>query len=382
MSYTGTVKSFNPEKGWGHIECPETHEHFGKDVFLLRGQLQGVTLVSKGDSVQFQLTDNGRGPEAVEVSVLSSAPRPTSFGARGAMDGGAFFRPSSMFQPMNGCQQLHGNGQHWGTVKSFNPDKGWGHIECEETQAVYGKDIFFMKSQLPGKAIGKGTPVRFSVVPGQKGPEATGIQPSAAPGGLPGAYGGAHCGACGGTYGSIAARGMPQQSNGQTFYGTVKSFNEERGWGHISCSQTHALYGKDIFVMRSALNGAAISQGDGLQFGVTMGMKGPEATNVRPVITDSERVFTGAVKMFVEEKGWGFIDCAESKQLYGKDIFMHRNQLGGYSPQPGEAVAFAVQISPEGRPEGVALTFGPAGAGSAYAPIAPGGFFLNRAAPF
>merc|ERR1719491_2147518 len=84
-------------------------------------------------------------------------------------------------------------------------------------------------------------------------------------------------GTCGGGGGGGA--GNPNS----VYFGTVKSFNEEKGWGHISCSQTHALYGKDIFVMRSALNGAAISQGDGLQFGVTMGMKGPEATNVRPV---------------------------------------------------------------------------------------------------
>ena len=65
----GVVKSFNHKKGWGHIECPETFERWGKDVFLLRAQLRGSSRVSKGDRVSFRVTDKGRGPEAVDCKL-------------------------------------------------------------------------------------------------------------------------------------------------------------------------------------------------------------------------------------------------------------------------------------------------------------------------
>ncbi len=32
------------------------------------------------------------------------------------------------------------SGPHYGTVKSYNAGKGWGFIECEETQRLYGQD--------------------------------------------------------------------------------------------------------------------------------------------------------------------------------------------------------------------------------------------------
>ena len=65
----GVVKSFNSIKGWGHIECPETFERWGKDVFLLKDQLRGSSRVSKGDRVSFRVTDKGRGPEVVDCKL-------------------------------------------------------------------------------------------------------------------------------------------------------------------------------------------------------------------------------------------------------------------------------------------------------------------------
>lgn len=148
----------------------------------------------------------------------------------------------------------------------------------------------------------------------------------------------------------------------QVFFGTVKSFNEEKGWGHISCPQTQQIYGKDMFVMRSAIaNGGTIRQDDMVSFSVQAGQKGPEATNVRVMAQSYGQTFNGAIKQYDEEKGWGFIQCDETRQLYAKDIFIHKNELGGYVPQAGEFVQFAVQISKEGRPEATQMSFGQGG---------------------
>jgi len=360
-AYTGAIKSFNPEKGWGHIECPETFALYGKDIFLLRSQLNEVT-PNKGVQVSFTITDNGRGPEASNIRMVG--------GRQGQGPGAA--------------------GTYIGTVKSFNPQSGWGHITCSQTEQMFGKDMFFMKSQTPNGSVPKGATVQFSVAQGQKGPEAIrllvlGNGYSSGPpqqqqwGGPPPMYalpqqqhqqqpqpwgGGKGYGA------PPAPLGAP---TGQVFYGTVKSFNEEKGWGHITCPQTQAIYGKDMFLLRSALGGDSVNANDQVQFSVNIGMKGPEAASVKVIGRGAAtQSFVGTIKQYDQEKGWGFIVCDETRQLYDKDIFMHRNELSGYVPQVGEIVQFTVQISPQGRPEATTVVMNPGSESGAMGPAMGG----------
>jgi cold shock protein len=63
--------------------------------------------------------------------------------------------------------------------------------------------------------------------------------------------------------------------------GTVKWFNSEKGYGFISQEG-----GPDVFVHYSAIQGAGyrnLEQDQAVEFEVTDGQKGPQATNVRPV---------------------------------------------------------------------------------------------------
>jgi CspA family cold shock protein len=60
--------------------------------------------------------------------------------------------------------------------------------------------------------------------------------------------------------------------------GTVKWFNEEKGFGFIEREG-----GKDVFVHFSAINGTgrrALLEGQQVSFNVTDGQKGPQAENV------------------------------------------------------------------------------------------------------
>ena len=62
--------------------------------------------------------------------------------------------------------------------------------------------------------------------------------------------------------------------------GTVKWFNESKGFGFISPSDG----GKDVFVHFSAIQGdgfKTLSEGQSVSFDVEDGPKGPQATNVR-----------------------------------------------------------------------------------------------------
>jgi len=63
----GTVKWFNDSKGFGFIEQPG-----GKDVFVHHTAIQGEGFKSlqEGDSVQFEIVDGPKGPQAANVRRL------------------------------------------------------------------------------------------------------------------------------------------------------------------------------------------------------------------------------------------------------------------------------------------------------------------------
>ncbi len=60
--------------------------------------------------------------------------------------------------------------------------------------------------------------------------------------------------------------------------GTVKWFNEDKGFGFIEQEN-----GKDLFVHHSEVRGRALSDGQGVEFEIGQGQKGPCAKNVRAV---------------------------------------------------------------------------------------------------
>ena len=65
----GTVKWFNPQKGYGFI----TNEEDGQDVFV---HFSGIAAedyksLEDGQNVTFEITEGNRGPQAVNVSVVA-----------------------------------------------------------------------------------------------------------------------------------------------------------------------------------------------------------------------------------------------------------------------------------------------------------------------
>ena len=61
----GTVKWYNPRKGYGFISGED-----GKDVFVHRSSITDGTYLNEGDKVDYQLEDSERGPQATNVKKL------------------------------------------------------------------------------------------------------------------------------------------------------------------------------------------------------------------------------------------------------------------------------------------------------------------------
>ena len=63
----GTVKWFNNRKGYGFITAED-----GKDVFVHFSGLnmEGFKTLEEGASVEFDITDGAKGPQAVNVEVV------------------------------------------------------------------------------------------------------------------------------------------------------------------------------------------------------------------------------------------------------------------------------------------------------------------------
>lgn len=359
--YVGVVKSFNPQKGWGFIECDETFAAYGKDILFTKAELQGDT-VDRGDTIEFSVTTGRNGPLAVDLRFLDRA--------------------------SDGMPALD---EYVGSIKSYSDAKGWGFVECPETFAIHQKDILFQKSALMGGFAAPGDRVVFSVTEGRNGPLATGLRmldaPPRAPPGRASPEGWGVTMAGGGCGGSAEGQGA--------YHGCIKSFNAAKGWGFIASEEAHRQYGKDIMVLKSALPGGAAEPGQQVTFSIVAGRHGPLAEALAfeaPLAAKRRRPLSaspappaepaqpwrrpigampfvsavarrpstpiaafvtapqapqaptaglcGVVKSFDEATGWGFVAGDAILAIFGKDVYMSAAALHGQRPRPGSQVFF------------------------------------------
>merc|ERR1719215_1068723 len=71
--------------------------------------------------------------------------------------------------------------------------------------------------------------------------------------------------------------------------------------------------------------------------------------HVAPMAPMADGRHVGRIKSFDPEKGYGFIDCPESYGRFGRDVFIHKNQMGDLGV--GMEVSFFIDTNKEGHPQ-------------------------------
>ncbi len=151
---SGTVKWFNPDKGFGFIESPGID-----DVFIHASALPYGESVSEGDQVEFSLERGPRGTNATEVQILQRSeapPRPRTGDGGGARR--SFDEPTvdpSTLPLMSG------------SVSRYDSEKGFGFIQPDDQE----EQVFFHRSVAPSN-VASGDRVTFRLGAGPKGPRA------------------------------------------------------------------------------------------------------------------------------------------------------------------------------------------------------------------
>ena len=166
-----TVKWYNPTKGFGFV----TPNDGSPDVFLHVSVVEqaGLQSLDEGAILVCDLADGQKGAQvstihSVEAGSAQRSSRPTT--------GSRYPRQSSNdYDDYRYGAKPSGSGTVEGTVKWFNPDKGFGFIAPDQG----GKDVFVHIRAVERAGLSTlrdNQRVRFTEKAGQKGPEADGIE--------------------------------------------------------------------------------------------------------------------------------------------------------------------------------------------------------------
>ncbi|WP_432277330.1 cold-shock protein [Klenkia sesuvii] len=324
----GTVRFFNAEKGFGFI----TPDDGGDDVFVHFSAIVddgGYRSLDEGQRVLFEATEGERGLAATHVEPLAG-------GGGGGYDAGS------------GLPQA--------TVRFFDAEKGFGFITPDDG----GDDVFVHFSAIVDdggyRSLDEGQRVEFEATQGDRGWQATHVQPLAGGGG---------------------GSGLQQ--------GTVRFFNTDKGFGFVEPDDGS----RDVFVHFSVIEDDGgygdLAEGQRVEFAASQGDRGPQADVVRPLDSAGppprrdparrearrdpargsgrpqredrgprpapqpvEGGQEGTVKWFHAEKGFGFIAPDDG----GDDVFVHFSAIadrGGFRDlEEGQRVQFTASPGQKG----------------------------------
>mmetsp|Transcript_33154 Transcript_33154/g.77570 ORF Transcript_33154/g.77570 Transcript_33154/m.77570 type:complete len:375 (-) Transcript_33154:183-1307(-) len=289
--YAGVVQSFDASLGMGFIECPELRGVFGPDGYVHYRNLGGGTLIP-GTAVSFKLAiSKDNKPETVAVRRIGDASSQSSTTMSG-------IDHSSLGPSTSSGGHRTAGSRLTGASGIDNPLL----------------DASILDSLRPGGNLLHPSPTQYSRLSNH--PEL-------------------------GTSGSCEdARGPSRHSLGGGGGGGSNYFGTGAGGSGSRSMMLGELEGslRDGFSPLVGPDKALASVGKG--------------KTGRPPKPDEQQVlgqFVGTIKSFSAQKGFGFIDCPQTKGHFQNDVYLHNLQIGKFGV--GDRVAFTAYLNRKGQPQ-------------------------------
>ncbi|GAA1728894.1 cold shock domain-containing protein [Isoptericola hypogeus] len=310
----GTVRWFDADRGFGFIDLGNESE----DLFVHASEIvgdDGPKQLREGQTVEFEVGEGDRGPQARRVRVTGDRAADAPVGVLGSV---SWYEPAKGYgfvTPDDGREEIFvhssaivtggviAEGQRVaflvvegekglqadhllplaaeaarpasdgadGTVSWYDDVKGFGFIAPD----AGGEDVFVHVKALGGglTELAEGARVTYDVVDGDKGPNARNVRLVRGSGGARGRTGRDRDG---GRSGRPGVSGGPVRGG----EGTVARYDAERGFGFI----TPDAGGADLFVHVSVVRGIEfLEEGDRVRFKVRQSDRGPQADGVELV---------------------------------------------------------------------------------------------------
>lgn len=237
MAFTGTVKSFGADKGFGFIHSPEPG---GPDIFVhIKACVDGMT-PQMGDTLTFDVEESKSKEGQMVASNVS--------GGSGGMKGAG-----------KSCGKAPG--AMCGTVKTYNLDKGFGFIVGPD-----GADVFLHANAITdGSLPQQGDYVSYDSEPSKSKPGqmvAQNVQGGTGAKGKGKGYGGGWGDSWGGKGGGYAPPVHQGQLTLGANQGQVKSFNPMKGFGFLTLPDGSEVF----FHHQNCVDGSTPQVGDTLIF--------------------------------------------------------------------------------------------------------------------
>jgi len=410
-SYVGCIMSFNQNSGFGFISCSDTHAKYGRDVFLPKSEL-GEFWMGDTVMFQVELDATGGMPKAKNLRAVPGSKGPNSGGAAdgtGAAAGGGCGAPGAGGSWKNSAPPGPLGARPGGGAAPSSPPAGGGtpademmlqqmlleqqqekeqlmQLQMQVTQVVVQAAMAkqqameqeammqqqFALMQQPETAQQQQQLMQqqfqqqmqqqmmMGAAGGFMGPCGMGLTgQGVAPTG-PNAAMAAQMAMGSGNAQLPAPQPPPDFDMDKRYVGVIKSFNTAKGIGFVDCAEITEKFGCDVFLHASQiLHDEEV--GDVISFSVQLGRLGqPRAKDIQAIGSvqdpemaalqkDPNQVYTGTVKSYNSEKGFGFIVCNETYSQFGSDVFLHKDQVKGINV--GDTVKFTLRLSLKGQPQ-------------------------------
>lgn len=128
------------------------------------------------------------------------------------------------------------------------------------------------------------------------------------------------------------------------YVGSLKSYNERRGFGFVACDETARCWGRDVYLSKVESQGSVgdvdepLKEGSHVQFAVVLSEEGfPQAAAVKRL-----QQLCGTVSQFSEAQGGTIVCDAATPDVPGDEVLVPLGSFGRLILHPGDRVSFCL----------------------------------------